>query len=234
MKPVKKSAKTIKFDPHGSAKPDLLHDLGEHCSYCERAGAPQDLHVEHIYPEHAHPSRKNDWDNFLIACNTCNTYKRHHLGDKRQRSLLTRYLWPHLDNTANAFHYKATGEVEIAPAISNKLRPIAELTREMSGLLLSPAKAASYQKLGIAYDGASRRSQTWSMADRFRSQYLISPTSANAAIIADGASKIGYFSVWMEVFHDQPTMRQELIRAFKADASCYDPTTTALKKRGRL
>jgi uncharacterized protein (TIGR02646 family) len=234
MKPVKKPPEWRKYSPYDKAKPDLLSTLGEQCSYCERAAAPQDLHVEHIYPKKAHPSRETLWDNFLVACNTCNTYKKDHLGNGRQRGLLTRYLWPHLDNTANAFKYKATGKVDIVGTIPAPLKRAAEMTREMSGLLLSPAKAANYQKLGVAYDGATRRSQTWSMASDFRSQYLATPSAANAATIANGASRIGYFSIWMEVFHDQPPMRRELIRAFKADEDCFDRTNTAPVKKGRL
>lgn len=234
MKPVKKPFRKQRYSPYDVAKPELLTALGEHCSYCERAGEPQDLHVEHIYPAKAHPSKSTSWANFLVACNTCNTYKRFHLGDGRQRGLLTRYLWPHLDNTANAFRYKSTGEVEIAPTVPTQFKRAAELTRDMTGLLRSPAKAASYAKLGISYDGASKRSQIWGQASGFRQQYLQNPTVANAMVISDGASLIGYFSIWMEVFHDQLTMRKELIRAFKADPACFDPTTTSPIRKGRL
>ena len=114
MKPVNKQSNRRRYFPYDTAKPALLALLGEQCSYCERAGVPQDLHVEHIYPVNGHPSQSTRWDNFLIACNTCNTYKRLHIGDGRQRSLLTRYLWPHTDNTANAFRYESTGQVTIA------------------------------------------------------------------------------------------------------------------------
>lgn len=234
MKPVSKQASNRRYSPYGSAKPDLLDALGEHCSYCERSGDPQDLHVEHIYPAIAHPARSTSWDNFLVSCNTCNIYKRLYLGDGRQRSLLTRYLWPHLDNTANAFCYKSTGEVEIASSVPAQYKRAAELTRDMTGLLRSPAKAKTYAKLGISYDGASKRTQIWGQASGFRQQFLQNPTAANAKVIADGASLIGYFSIWMEVFHDQTTMRKELIRAFKADPACFDPTTTAPIPKGRL
>jgi len=234
MKPVDKGVDRGTYSSYEHAKPELLAALGEHCSYCERAGAPQDLHVEHIYPANAHPSRSTDWSNFLIACNTCNTYKRSYLGDGRQRSLLERYLWPHTDNTASAFRYKSTGEVEIAATVPSALRAKAELTRDMAGLLLSPAKATNYSKLGVAYDGASRRSQAWSQASGFRVLFLQNATAANAVVIANGASSIGYFSIWMEVFHDQPLVRQELIRAFKADQKCFVPATTALVPKGRI
>jgi len=211
-----------------------LLELGAHCSYCERAGVPQDLHVEHVYPAQAHPSLATQWKNFLVACNTCNTYKRLHLGDGRQRSLLMRYLWPHIDNTAIAFQYKSTGAVEIAASVPPHLRRAAELTRDMSGLMRSPAKAANYAALGVAYDGISQRSEVWRQALGFRQMFLSNPTAFNATMIADGASSIGHFSVWMEVFRDRPDVRRELIRAFKADQNCFDPATTAPVAKGRL
>ena len=234
MKPVKKDPVRKRYSPYDAVKPYLLDALGEHCSYCERSGAPQDLHVEHIYPKGVHPNRETDWNNFLLACNTCNSCKHAHLGNRRQRALFSRYLWPHLDNTNNAFQYKDTGQVEIAPSVPNKLRPVAERTKDMVGLLASPAKATIYKQLGIAYDGASRRSQMWSIAMQFKAHYLKNPTSSYATTISEGASKMGYFSIWMQVFIDRREIRKELIRAFKADADCFDPTTTSPVAKGRL
>lgn len=234
MKPVKKDPARKRYSPYDLAKPGLIAALGEQCSYCERAGAPQDLHVEHIYPKDPHPKRETDWNNFLLACNTCNSCKHAHLGSGRQRALLKRFLWPHLDNTISAFVYKSTGQVEIAPSVPANLRPVAEETREMVGLLANPAKAAHYKKLGIAYDGASRRSQIWNIAMQFKDEYVKKPTAGSARTYANGASKIGYFSIWMEVFSDRPEVRNELIRAFKADAGCFHPTTTKPLRKGRL
>jgi len=47
------------------------------------------------------------------------------------------------------------------------------------------------------------------------------------------AVRLGYFSIWMEVFHDRPEFRGELIAAFKADSRCFDQNTRALPK-GRV
>lgn len=113
------------------------------------------------------------------------------------------------------------------------LVPVVETTRDMVGLLLSPAVADNYQKLGIAYDGATKRSQMWGMAQGFRAMFMNNPTQAHAATIANGAAIMGYFSVWMEVFTGIITVRRELIRAFKADPSCFDASTQPIPK-GRL
>ncbi len=40
------------------------------CNYCENNEAND---VEHIYPKSLFPERAFDWDNYLLACKTCNT-----------------------------------------------------------------------------------------------------------------------------------------------------------------
>lgn len=233
MKPVEKGPATKTYAAYGNAKPDLLSKMGGHCSYCECGAAAQNLDVEHIYPKDPHPRRELDWDNLLVACKTCNTYKHHHLGSRRQRSLLKRYIWPHLDNTFKAYKYQATGQVDIDPGVPAALIPAVEATREMVGLLLSPTKAKSYQDLGIAYDGANKRSQMWGMANRVRAEYLKNPSPDGATTVAECAAMLGYFSIWMEVFSAELAVRKELIRLFKADPNCFDANTQPVAK-GRM
>jgi uncharacterized protein (TIGR02646 family) len=233
MKPVNKGPSPDNFSKHQAAKPWLLNRIGQQCSYCERGGDPQDLDVEHIYPVKPHPSRELDWENFLISCSSCNSYKNIFLGSGRQRNLYRRYLWPHRENTFKAFEYQADGRVEIRPGLTAATRKWAEATREMVGLLRSPAKAANYDQLGVAYDGASKRSQMWGHAIGFRAMYLGNPTTRSATNIADAAANMGYFSIWMEVFYDRNEVRRELIRAFKADRDCFDANTQPITK-GRL
>lgn len=234
MKPVDKGTNTTTYSDYKKAKPKLLERLGEHCSYCERSADPQDLHVEHIYPKDPHPELQLNWDNFLLACNTCNSYKNIYQGNARQTDLERRFVWPHRENTFRAFAYKKTGEVEIAPTVLPHLVSAVDATREMVGLLKSPAVAAGYEKLGIAYDGTKKRSQVWGQAMDFLDIFESAPTRARAITIADGAAKIGYFSVWMEVFKDFKMMREELIRSFKADPDCFDSSNTEAIQKGRL
>lgn len=233
MKPVKKGASSTQYSEYKKAKPLLLARLGEQCSYCERSGDPQDLHVEHIYPKDPHPELELEWTNFLLACNTCNSYKNLFLGNGRQVNLEARFAWPHLDNTFEAYLYKSTGEVLIAPTVPQAMVPTLEATRDMVGLLLSPAVADNYQKLGVAYDGATKRSQMWGIALGFRLMFIMNPSQSNAEAIARGASVMGYFSVWMEVFSGIQQVRLHLINAFKADSDCFDNNSNPVPK-GRL
>ena len=233
MKPVNKGLAPQVYASYEAAKPDLLERLGAHCSYCEAYGVPQDLHVEHIYPKDPHPERERSWDNFLVSCVTCNSYKNIHLGTRRRRGLEKRYVWPHRENTFRAFQYFSDGRVELRPRLRQRIKKASNATREMVGLMMSPAKAAAYKKRGIAYDGVEKRKEQWAQAEGFRNLYLENPSQAKARMIADCAKNMGYFSIWMEVFAPRPEVRSELIRAFKADSACFDANGHPIRK-GRL
>lgn len=233
MKPVNKGSAPRIYAAHGDAKADLISQIGQQCSYCEEPGSPQALHVEHIYPKDPHPKRKTNWDNFLIACVTCNSYKNKHLGNKRRRGLEKRYLWPHLDNTFSAFLYFDDGRVEINPALSPDVQKFASAIREMTGILRSPAKTKAYAALGSAYDGVSKRKEAWEIVSDYRKEYIKDPTPDGVASIAKRAPKHGYFSIWMKIFEDRPEVRLALIDSFKADKCCFDSNTSPVKK-GRV
>lgn len=230
MKPVNRGAAPGVFTEYDQAKADLIVALGQHCSYCEGYRVPQDLHVEHIYPKDPHPEREFRWENFLLACNTCNSYKNNHLGNRRRRGLERRYLWPHLDNTFRAFEYSANGNVRIRGSLAPEIARVAEATHAMVGLMLSPAKARRFKKLGIAYDGVDKRKEQWEQALDFRREYLERPSPRRAYLVARNASRMGYFSIWMEVFSDRPEVRRELIQEFKADPACFNVATQPRKK----
>lgn len=233
MKPVAKGNAPTQYTSYEGAKPDLISRIGQQCSYCEAPGAPQNLHVEHIYPKDPHPERKMEWDNFLIACVTCNSYKNVSLGGKRRRGLEKRCLWPHLDNTFAAFDYLQDGRVEINPAVPPDIRKIATAIRDMSGILRSPAKAKKYAALGIAYDGVDKRKEIWCIVLDQRAQYLQGPTADGVSAIARCAPALGHFSIWMKAFESRPEVRRALVTAFKADPACFDALTRPIKK-GRV
>ncbi len=233
MKPVEKGPAPQRYSNYRDAKPQLIDRLGSHCSYCEAYGVPTALDVEHIYPKDPHPSRENDWSNFLIACKSCNSKKNAYLGTGRQRALRERFFWPHIDNTARAFQYSSDGSVVPASGLTAELRKLAESTIEMVGAMADPAKAKSYDQLAIAYSAASHREEIWREVQTIRADYLKSPGSARARVFATIAVRMGYFSIWMEVFSDRPEFRRELIAAFRADAACYDHATVPLA-RGRI
>lgn len=48
MRPVYRSSKDKTYDPYGKAKPDLVEELGDYCSYCGKQVVWSALEVEHI------------------------------------------------------------------------------------------------------------------------------------------------------------------------------------------
>ncbi len=235
MKPVNKGATITGLSNYGQAKPDLIDRLGEFCSYCESPGLPTQLHVEHIYPQAdtAHPGRDRSWRNFLLSCATCNTYKRNHLGNGQQVHLLKRYLWPHLDNTYNAFDYHRDGRVTVKANLDPAITALVNRVIDMVGLLKSPGAAVSYENTGIAYDGISRRAEAWGIAHTALAAYVENPTPNQLRSIRNTCKKTGHFSIWMTVFHAHPVVRQALIAECKAAPECFDAGTHPLT-RGRL
>lgn len=234
MKPVDKGEYISDLKSHKDAKPELVLRLGKFCSYCECHGSPQQLHVEHIYPQKPHPEKSKDWDNFLLACATCNTYKRYHLGDGRQSSLHDRFLWPHLDNTFNAFIYQSNGLVSLKPGLPPDIEILANATLDMIGLMRSPAVASKYHDLGIAYDGNERRCEVWSIAELALEAYKENPSQVQLQTICDNCYSNGYFSIWMKVFAAYPEVRKAFINKCNAATSCFESTSTTPIARGRL
>jgi uncharacterized protein (TIGR02646 family) len=232
MKPVNKGAAPKRYSAYAEAKPDLVEKLGPFCSYCEAHGNPTALDVEHIYPQKAHPTRERQWGNFLLSCKSCNSKKNAHLGSGRQRNLHARFLWPHLDNTARAFEYTANGIVRPANGLSPQNLRLATETIAMVGFMSSPAAAADYETRSTPYTGASIREDIWHQAESIKKNYIANPSTEFAGTLANLAASIGYFSVWMEVFRDRPEFRHELVRAFRADPACFDPTSQPVA-RGR-
>lgn len=233
MKPVCRGVSRKRYSTYVEAKPELIRRLGQHCSYCEAYRVPTAIDVEHIYPKKAHPRLENSWDNFLLACESCNSKKNKYLGSGRQRALHRRYLWPHIDNTARAFRYYSDGRVSPAPNLPALVQKLAAKTIEMVGFMSSPANAKKYDQLSVSYTGASLRKDAWDQAASIRVDYLLNPTPVRAFHLAGYAVKIGYFSVWMEVFHDRPEFRLQLVAAFKADRKCFGKKTRTVRK-GRV
>ena len=235
MKPVDKGAYVCDLKDYKDAKPELLARLGPFCSYCEGPGLPQQLHVEHIYAkiDSAHPSLSKCWHNFLLACSTCNTYKSKHLGNGRQFQLLKHFLWPHIDNTFDAFQYERDGRVTPSPGLPAAVAALAQATCDMVGLLRSPAVAADYEESGIAYDGVSMRNEAWGIAEHALTAYVENPSPAQLDAVCDTCAKTGHFSVWMEVFRDHVDVKRALIAKCKAAPACFDPATCSPIRRGR-
>ena len=233
MKPVDKGPSPKDFKRYSDAKPYLVDRLGPFCSYCERRKDPQDLHVEHIYPKDPHPKRETRWRNFLLACNSCNSYKARYLGNGRQQRLIKSCLWPHVDNTTDAFHYEKNGLMTVHTGLAAPVAVLATHTIDMIGALKSPAVASSYEALGIAYDGVDKREEAWGTAEIARADYLANRNStATLDAIVRMCETTGHFSIWMRVFARYPEVKSRIIACCKAAAGCFDAAAKPIQ-RGR-
>ncbi len=234
MRPVDKGRCITRLRAYGNAKPDLLSRIGEFCSYCECSGAAQQLHIEHVYPKDPHPGLATNWRNLLLSCATCNTYKSKYLGNSRQSCLLRASLWPHIDNTFNAFEYQKSGLVRVRHGLSPAVSAEATRLLDMVGLMQSPTVAAKYEALGIAYDGTTRRTEAWGIASRALEAYRENPTAKMLETICDNCYSTGYFSVWMTVFRKYANVRQAFIKRCRAACECFDGITAKPLTRGRV
>jgi len=235
MRPVDRKYSAKKWSRYGDAKSALIACLGAYCSYCEQVATPQNLDVEHLYPKTAHPALEKSWHNFLLACKTCNSYKSRHLENTRQQHLLKSYLWPHLDNTFRAFVYEPDGRIRVNPNLPISTLKLAEDTLAMLGLNETPAIAASYKKIGIAYDCIQKRKEVWDTAKEYLRLYRKNKSKKQLEQIVKFSSVYtGFFSIWMRVFEDEPNFLNALVAAFKAAQNCFDESGKPLPRSSRL
>lgn len=59
---------------YGRSRRQLIANIGQYCSYCEMPVATG-LAVEHMLPKSEFPLFSLVWDNFLLACPLCNSFK---------------------------------------------------------------------------------------------------------------------------------------------------------------
>jgi HNH endonuclease len=210
MRPVERGAAPANATTYEAMSPTLFARLGRYCSYCEFP-LEHVPHAEHIVPKDRFPPYRDRWDNLLVACTWCNSHKGKVLPRPQD---LADYLWPTTDNTARAFRYAnaiPVVDTSLAPAMQDKA-----------------ARLRGCVKLGVADDlRASRRAAVLTQAQTYCARLASSPDPSLARdLIVALAVKTGFFSVWMEVFEGDPSMRQRFIRAFEGTAvGCFDPLT---------
>lgn len=236
MRPVSHVKTGIQLSDHKKAKPVLINSMGEYCAYCERQVDADSLHVEHIKPQKKHSKLGLTWGNFLLACGTCNTYKRHFQEANRQVGILNKQAWPHLDNTFNAYSYDKHGRVGVHGGLSAQQQVFAQQTLEMAGLDKTPAVAASYKKLGEIYETISRRKRAWDSAEIALAAYEQNPTDLQRLSVVNQARDSGFFSIWMALFTLHPVVKNDLIKCLKATSACFDMNGNSISPRdiGRI
>jgi uncharacterized protein (TIGR02646 family) len=209
------------FSEYVEARGELIARIGEYCSYCEsRINAS--LAVEHVLSKQHLPRHELDWDNLLLACVNCNSSK----GGKRIR--LGSCYWPHRDNTARAFAYKADGVVTTAPGLTPAQRRRAMRTVRLTGLDKLPTNAPKASDRRWQH-----RREAWERAEIARSRLRGQDTESMRQCIVDQATALGYWSIWMAVFDGDTDMRRRLMHAFAGTcAGCFDARIRPVQRRG--
>ena len=223
MRPIRRGAspRLGDFSNYRDALPDLVSRLGRYCSYCERLMHVQ-LAVEHIQPKGlpAYQTLIGRWDNFLLACGNCNSTKR----DKDV--VLSDVLLPDRDNTSSAYLYDAGGGVQVSTRLRPLEQKLALATLNLVGLQRSGPAAADANGRLIALDRIKQRLEAWLTAEYARDNILALRPGDD--VVAEALIRLalatGFFSVWMEVFRDDPAIRNRLIDAFPGtrDSGCFD------------
>lgn len=218
--PVDANGKQIKFSKYEEARPELIKRLGELCSYCEMhldAG----LAVEHIQPKNLQEDKKLLWENFLLACVNCNSTKGEtDIND----SNIADYLWPDVNNTFLALKYSEGGVVEVNTDQPLAVQEKAQRLIKLVGLDKNPANNST------ASDRRwKNRFSEWEKANRAKTRLSQTDTPQMREQILDTAES--YFSIWMTVFSEDPTMLNALIQKFHGTATeCFDRAGQAISR----
>lgn len=213
MRPVSKGESPQEFADYSDAKPYLVERLGRYCSYCERQVNDNALAVEHILPKDHHDDLKLNWNNFLLACNNCNSTKG------RGDLVLDDYYWPDRDNTARAFNYLDGGIISVKEKLDDNQKARAQQTLELTGLDRVPG----HPNLSSSDPRWIQRIEAWDIAHRSLQNLQDRDSSAMRKQIVDTAHATGFWSIWMTAFVNDLDMLRRFIEVFPGTCrDCFD------------
>jgi len=202
MRPVDKGNAPKQYSHYRKARNDLAGRIGWYCSFCEMPTKNM-IEVEHVVPIE-NGGAELDWENFLFSCRYCNSVK---LDRNTSRN---GYFWSDKHNTFLAFTYqsaiiKANGQLN-----SSQVR-IAQSTIDLMGLDRYPGGSNKPTNADTRWIS---RHESWRVANTSLADWNSSPSESMRRQIGRTASGTGHFSIWMEVFKNEPEVRKELISSF--------------------
>lgn len=211
MRPVLRSNKfdaagnPIEYNPWGAAKPDLIDEIGDFCSYCGKHLTRSVLAIEHIQDKNTHPHLKYHWNNFLLACVNCNSVK-----GTKDTALLNPFL-PHTDNLLCFIEVSNRSLLQVKTGVTgtNLVRTRAFI--DLIGLDRRPGHPNYSNK----DDRWEYRLTAYNKATRQLQKYTSTPVTTDIENIRELAITSGFFSVWFTVFDAHDSVKAALIAAFK-------------------
>ncbi|AWL06267.1 HNH endonuclease [Massilia oculi] len=214
MRPVTRVAAPNTYAKYQEAIGDLEDCFGYYCSYCERR-FPALLAVEHVSPKSLDPLRETDWTNFLLGCVNCNSAK----GNKPTND--QDFIWPDKDNTLMAIEYRAGGIVATSPTLAPRIKRKATSLINLVGLDRHPGQPKNKRPK----DRDKRyleREEKWKLAQIMRATLARNDNIDFRETLVHLAKESGFFSIWIDAFHDDPDMRRRLVEAHVGTAKdCF-------------
>lgn len=223
MRPIEKKAPKKIFTNYKKYSSELTIQTLKYCHFCEMPilNAPS---VEHIKPKKCignhtkYKNLRNHWSNLLLICNYCNS-------NKLNIDLKTyNYYWPQKNNTLKIFKY--------IPLVSKK----SNLSQNQSIKAQNTLDLYKIDKIKKS-DGTSdsrfiERLKVISNAIECLKEFQKNTITVNA--IVRNALSSGFFSVWYEVFKNEPLVLKLLFKEFKVPINCYNATNYNLLDRNPL
>lgn len=201
----------VEYKPYRSAKDALSANIGSFCSYCEELRKLADLHVDHIEPK-SKEGALYDWENFLLACNICNSCKKDADVD------IENTHFPHRDNTYLDFIYDESGRVKVNPDLPKEEYQKAE---RLYNLVKMGRDPWGEEATSLRDNRWSSRFETWNKAKR--SLELYQAGNIEICDIMNSASSCGNWSIWFTVFKGYDEVRKALIEQTPGTcATCFD------------
>lgn len=217
--PKNEDGTAISFKEYGEAKRFLIDRIGKYCSYCEtRINA--NLAIEHVRPKSKMPELALSWDNFLLACSSCNSTK----GDVDV--VLTDYFWPDKDNTFLYFLYDGKGLVKIKPNLTQQEKTKATKTIQLTGLDKRAPKPDTTEFKRASDLRFEHRLEAWQKANSHLKLFENAAVEDRPqlilllVVIVEGT---GFWSIWMTVFENHPNVKQALVDGISGtNKTCFE------------
>lgn len=195
------------FAEYGHARPYLIARLGDYCSFCEMRLPNPD--VEHVRHKDGNPALECTWSNFLLSCKSCNSTKGTQVATAAH---VAAHLWPDQDRTFDAFIYEVGGVVRLAPIGGATTATRAAATADLVGLLKRPGQGLTAEQIKKGSDRRYKlRSDAWDEAIESREDLKRNDTPEMRRQILKTARALGFWSVWLTVFRDDPQMVDALV-----------------------
>jgi len=205
------------YRKHRESFPALVANLGQYCSYCEcYSPCDSNLQVEHVQPVNLeingikpYKDLYSKWDNYLLACATCNGK-----GNKGCKDVILDDIHlPHRNNTFLSLEYKEGGVVIANPELTGKSLDNANALIELLGL----DKGYTYTDGRI-----EMRRRVWEKAEEYLDDYKKGTIKPERLI--DYVKATGCWSIWFTVFKGCDEVLEALIDGFPGTAKeCFDP-----------